>query len=102
MLVLFQDAASKLLRGAGPTVLFAVPSMAKDTSLVSQITVTELMLVTKELISTTFRPLPLYLDAAAIYWGLSLLFEGAQRRLERRFERASTTVGPENKRASLS
>jgi cystine transport system permease protein len=33
-------------------------SLIKDTSLVSVITMTELMLVTKELISVTFRPLP--------------------------------------------
>jgi cystine transport system permease protein len=49
---------------------------------------TELMLVTKELISVTFRPLPLYVTAAIIYWILSLLFEGLQRSAERRLNRA--------------
>jgi cystine transport system permease protein len=49
---------------------------------------TELMLVTKELISVTFRPLPLYVAAAIIYWGLSLFFERLQGRAERRLNRA--------------
>jgi cystine transport system permease protein len=49
---------------------------------------TELMLMTKELISITFRPLPLYLAAAAIYWLLSLFFERIQGFAERRLNRA--------------
>ena len=39
---------------------------------------------TKELISTTFQPFPLYLAAAAIYWVLSLSFEQIQRWMEKR------------------
>jgi cystine transport system permease protein len=62
-------------------------SLIKDTALVSVITVTELMLVTKELISVTFRPLPLYVVAAVVYWLLSLFFEALQRRAERHFNR---------------
>ena len=62
-------------------------SLIKDTSLVSVITLTELMLSTKEVISTTFQPLPLYLAAAVIYWALSLLFEALQRRAEQRLNR---------------
>jgi cystine transport system permease protein len=63
-------------------------SLIKDTALVSVMTMTELMLVAKELISVTFRPLPLYVGAAIIYWILSLFFEALQRRAERRFNRA--------------
>ena len=59
-------------------------SLFKDTSLVSVIAVTELMLATKELISTTFQPFPLYIAAAGVYWVLSLAFEQLQRVLERR------------------
>jgi len=39
-------------------------------------------------IATTFRPLPLYLAAAAIYWILSLAFEQLQRFAEQRLNRA--------------
>ena len=76
------------LRMAVPAMSNTLISLIKDTSLVSVITMTELMLVTKELISITFRPLPLYLAAAAIYWLLGLLFERLQRLAERRLNRA--------------
>jgi len=75
------------VRMAVPAMSNSLISLIKDTSLVSVITMTELMLVTKELISVTFQPLPLYIAAAGIYWGLSLLFEALQRRMERRFAR---------------
>lgn len=75
--------APQALRLAVPSLGNTLISLIKDTSLVSVIAVTELMLATKELISTTFQPLPLYLAAAAIYWLLSVLLERAQQRLER-------------------
>ncbi|RZT09972.1 cystine transport system permease protein [Duganella sp. CF402] len=76
------------LRVAVPAMSNTLISLIKDTSLVSVITLTELMLSTKEVIATTFQPLPLYLAAAAIYWMLSLLFEALQRRMEQRLNRA--------------
>ncbi len=76
------------LRIAVPAMSNTLISLIKDTSLVSVITMTELMLSTKEVIATTFRPLPLYLAAAVIYWALSLLFEALQRRAEQRLNRA--------------
>ncbi|MES2018953.1 MAG: amino acid ABC transporter permease [Pseudomonadota bacterium] len=76
------------LRVAVPSMGNTLISLIKDTSLVSVITMAELMLVTKEVIATTFRPLPLYLAAAAIYWCMSLGFEALQRRAERHLNRA--------------
>ncbi|MFC0170109.1 amino acid ABC transporter permease [Pseudoduganella danionis] len=76
------------LRIAVPAMSNTLISLIKDTSLVSVITMTELMLSTKEVIATTFQPLPLYIAAAAIYWVLSLLFEAVQRRAEQRLNRA--------------
>jgi cystine transport system permease protein len=76
------------LRVAVPSMSNTMISLIKDTSLVSVITMTELMLTTKEVIATTFRPLPLYIAAAAIYWCMSLAFEVLQRRAERRLNRA--------------
>ena len=72
------------LRAAVPSLSNSLISLIKDTSLVSVIAVTELMLATKELISTTFQPFPLYLAAAGVYWLLSASFEQLQRRMERR------------------
>ena len=76
------------LRVAVPAMSNTLISLIKDTALVSVITVSELMLVTKELISVTFRPLPLYVAAAVVYWMLSLFFEAVQRRAERHFNQA--------------
>ena len=76
------------LRVAVPSVSNTLISLIKDTSLVSVITMTELMLATKDAIAATFRPLPLYLAAAGIYWCLSLAFEALQAWAERRLQRA--------------
>jgi cystine transport system permease protein len=75
------------LRTAVPAMSNTLISLIKDTALVSVITVSELMLATKELIAVTFRPLPLYVAAAGVYWLLSLFFEAVQRRAERRVNR---------------
>ncbi|AUA81106.1 amino acid ABC transporter permease [Pseudomonas aeruginosa] len=72
------------LRLAVPSLSNSLISLIKDTSLISVITVTELMLATKEVIAETFQPLPLYLAAAGIYWLLSALFERVQKALEDR------------------
>ena len=75
------------LRLAVPSLSNSLISLTKDTSLVSFIAVSELMLVTKEVIATTFQPFPLYLTAAAIYWALSASFESLQKKMERRLNR---------------
>ncbi len=72
------------LRLAVPSLSNSLISLIKDTSLISVITVTELMLATKEVIAETSQPLPLYLAAAGIYWLLSALFERVQKALENR------------------
>ena len=81
------------LRVAVPSMSNTLISLIKDTSLVSVIALTELMLATKEAIATSFQPLPLYLVAAAIYWVLSLVFEQLQHVAERRLNRAHAPAG---------
>ncbi|CAN7282376.1 amino acid ABC transporter permease [Pseudoduganella sp. LjRoot289] len=85
---LYHVVLPQALRVAVPSMSNTLISLIKDTSLVSVITMTELMLTTKEVIATTFQPLPLYLAAAAIYWAMSLAFETLQRRAERHLNRA--------------
>jgi cystine transport system permease protein len=70
------------LRLAVPSLGNTLVSLIKDTSLVSVITVTELLRSTQEVIAATFQPLPLYLAAAAIYWVLSTLLTRLQGRVE--------------------
>ncbi|WP_024304088.1 amino acid ABC transporter permease [Pseudogulbenkiania sp. MAI-1] len=80
--------APQALRLAVPSLANSLISLIKDTSLVSVITVSELMMATKDVIAQTFQPLPLYLMAAGIYWVLSALFEQVQKRLELRLGQA--------------
>ena len=80
--------APQALRLSVPSLSNSLISLIKDTSLVSVITVTELMLATKEVIAQTFQPLPLYLGAAAIYWALRAAFERVQRMVEKQVDLA--------------
>jgi cystine transport system permease protein len=72
------------LRLAVPSLSNSLISLIKDTSLVSVITVTELLRTSQEIIAATYQPLPLYLAAAAIYWILSTALSALQHVLERR------------------
>ena len=76
------------LRLAVPSLSNSLISLIKDTSLVSVIAVSELMLATREAIATTFQPFPLYIAAAAIYWAMSASFEGLQKKIELRLNRS--------------
>jgi L-cystine transport system permease protein len=76
------------LRLAVPSLSNSLISLIKDTSLVSVIAVSELMLATREVIATTFQPFPLYIAAAAMYWAMSASFEGLQKKLEVRLNRS--------------
>jgi L-cystine transport system permease protein len=76
--------APQALRIAVPSLANSLISLIKDTSLVSVITVTELLRSAQEVIATTYQPLPLYLAAAAVYWVLCSVLEFVQRRFEKR------------------
>ena len=67
--------------------------LVKDTSLVSVITVTELLRATQEAIASSFQPLPLYISAALVYWIISSLLGLLQGRLERCFNRSRAEEG---------
>ncbi|MFX1766132.1 amino acid ABC transporter permease [Paraburkholderia sp. A1RI-2L] len=76
------------LRMAVPSLGNTLISLIKDTSLVSVITVTEMLRAAQEVIAATYQPLPLYLAAAAIYWILSTAMSWAQRHVEVRLAQA--------------
>lgn len=79
------------LRIAVPSLGNSLISLIKDTSLVSVITVTELLRSAQEVIASTYQPLPLYLECAAIYWVLSTGLSALQRRIEKRLALPSRT-----------
>ncbi|THF85038.1 amino acid ABC transporter permease [Deinococcus sp. KSM4-11] len=74
-------------RVALPSLSNTLIGLVKDTSLVSVITVVELLRSAQLVIARTFEPFGPYLAAALIYWAISSLLELVQRALERRFAR---------------
>lgn len=62
-------------------------SLVKDTSLAAAITVPELFQTAQRIVSTTYEPLILYIEAALIYLALSSVLSSLQVRLEKRFSR---------------
>ncbi|MFB9990749.1 amino acid ABC transporter permease [Deinococcus oregonensis] len=75
------------LRVAAPSLGNSLIGLVKDTSLVSVITVVELLRSAQLVIARTFEPFGPYLMAALLYWIISLLLEGVQRAVERRLSR---------------
>lgn len=75
------------LRTALPTIGNTFLGLLKDTSLVSVITVTELLRQSSVIIARTWQPLTVYLTAAAIYWVMAMIFSIFQGRLEKRVSR---------------
>ncbi|MET3697762.1 amino acid ABC transporter membrane protein (PAAT family) [Bacillus oleivorans] len=75
------------IRIAIPTLSNSYIILIKDTSLVSVITVTELLQMSTLIIAKTFEPLTLYLTAAAIYWVIITFFTVLLDRLEKRTSR---------------
>ncbi len=69
-------------RTALPTIGNTFINLVKDTSLVSVITVVELLQASTLIIARTFQPLPLYVEAAIIYWLINYAFGIIQRKLE--------------------
>ncbi|MDY0394988.1 amino acid ABC transporter permease [Virgibacillus halophilus] len=72
------------IRIAIPTLSNTYIILIKDTSLVSVITVTELLQMSTLIIAKTFEPLTIYLLAAALYWIVITFFTALLDRLEKR------------------
>lgn len=72
-------------RVALPSLSNTLIGLVKDTSLVSVITVVELLRSAQLVIARTFEPFGPYLMAALLYWLVSSLLELVQRALEKRF-----------------
>ena len=58
--------------------------MVKDTSLASNITVTEMFFTTRTIVTTTYEPLLLYLEVALIYLLFSSILSKVQAIVEKK------------------
>jgi ABC-type amino acid transport system permease subunit len=63
-------------------------ALLKDTSIASIISAPELMLRARDLASSSFQPMEVFLLAAAVYLAMSLPVSFLTRRLEARFRRS--------------
>jgi polar amino acid transport system permease protein len=68
-------------------------SMLKDSSLVSLMGLWELNFLAQSYARSTFHYMEMLLAAAFIYWGMSIVFEIVQMRLEARFGRGFEVGG---------
>ncbi|PAV30844.1 ABC transporter permease [Virgibacillus profundi] len=75
------------IRIAIPTLSNTYIILIKDTSLVSVITVTELLQMSTLIIAKTFEPLTIYLVAAVLYWIVITFFTVILDRFEKRTSR---------------
>ncbi len=62
-------------------------SLVKDTSLASTILVTEMFREAQQIAAFSFEVLPIYLEAALIYWIICLALSTGQNAIERRLDR---------------
>ena len=62
-------------------------SLVKDTSLAAAITVPEMFQAAQRIVATTYEPLILYVEAAALYLAMSSVLSALQTRLEARLNR---------------
>lgn len=62
-------------------------SLVKDTSLASTILVTEMFRRAQQIAAFSFEVLPIYLEAALIYWVICLALSAGQNAIERRLDR---------------
>ena len=72
------------LRAAFPALMNGLIGMVKDTSLASNITVTEMFFTTRTIVTTTYEPLLLYLEVAMIYLIFSTVLSKLQTVVEKK------------------
>ncbi len=73
------------LRHALPALGSSFAALVKDTSLVSVITVSELLLVARNRVSATYRPLEIFLMVGVLYFALTTVITCGVRWWERRY-----------------
>ncbi|MGY2170748.1 amino acid ABC transporter permease [Pseudomonas gingeri] len=76
----------QVLRLTSPTLISELIDVIKVSAVVSVISITDLMRVSQQLVSQTYRPLEVYLVSALFYLALTSLLSMLGRMLERRWQ----------------
>lgn len=79
--------APQAFRVAVPPLSNEFIGLFKSTSLASVVTVTEMFRVAQQYANLSYDFLPIYIEAAVIYWCFCMVLFAIQARLERRFDR---------------
>ncbi|XXQ67401.1 amino acid ABC transporter permease [Neisseriaceae bacterium B1] len=79
--------APQAFRVAVPPLSNEFIGLFKSTSLASVVTVTEMFRVAQQYANSSYDFLPIYIEAAVIYWCFCMILFMIQARLERRFNR---------------
>ena len=79
MQIMWHVVLPQAFRTAFPALSNSLIGMVKDTSLASNITVTEMFLATRQIAGRTYQFLPLYLEVAFIYLLFSTVMTWLQR-----------------------
>lgn len=87
MQIMWHIVLPQAFRTAFPALSNSIIGMVKDTSLASNITVTEMFLATRQIAGRTYQFLPLYLEVAFIYLIFSTVMTWIQRWGEKKLSR---------------
>ena len=82
--IMWRIVLPQALRAAFPSLMNGLIGMVKDTSLASNITVTEMFFATRTIVTTTYEPLLLYLEVALIYLLFSSILSKVQTVIEKK------------------
>ena len=74
----------QMMRLALPSLINETISILKNSSLISVIAVTDLIRVSQQIVAVSFRPTEIYVAAAFLYLGMTLMLAAAGRTAERR------------------
>lgn len=82
--IMWRIVLPQALRAAFPSLMNGLIGMVKDTSLASNITVTEMFFNTRTIVTTTYEPLLLYTEVALIYLLFSTVLSKVQSIVEKK------------------
>ncbi|MCR5196899.1 MAG: amino acid ABC transporter permease [Pseudobutyrivibrio sp.] len=77
-----------------PALFNSVISLVKDTSLASNITITEMFMETQRIVAVTYEPLALYIEVAAVYLLFSTGLSFLQKYTEKKLSKDRNVVTP--------
>ena len=89
---MFHIVLPQAIKACVPALFNTFISLVKDTSLAANITITEMFMATQRIVATTYEPLALYIEVAAIYLIFCTVLTWVQKLVEKRQNRFKNAV----------